>query len=147
MCMRQSMIRPSGLLPRPTFVGLLWKTRASANLICFKRRPKWCSIMGHIYKNGNKWLDSIFQSIYDLVCQKSTFESLKNACKHCNFISGSLSLSVTSWLRSGDLWMQKIKFHPVRTQSLKVFPLKPGVGQYIAIHAMLTARDFFLAYF
>ena len=28
-----------------------------------------------------------------------------------------------------------------------VLPLKPGVGQYIAIHAMLTARDFFLAYF
>ena len=26
-----------------------------------------------------------------------------------------------------------------------VLPLKPGVGQYIAIHATLTARDFFLA--
>ena len=29
----------------------------------------------------------------------------------------------------------------------KVLPLKPGVGQYIAIHATLTARDFFPAYF
>ena len=28
-----------------------------------------------------------------------------------------------------------------------VLPLEPGVGQYIAIHATLTARDFFLAYF
>ena len=28
-----------------------------------------------------------------------------------------------------------------------VLPLKPGVGQYIAIHDTLTARDFFLAYF
>ena len=28
-----------------------------------------------------------------------------------------------------------------------VLPLKPGVGPYIAIHATLTARDFFLAYF
>ena len=37
--------------------------------------------------------------------------------------------------------------HLVRTQILKVLPLKPGVGQYIAIHATLTARDFFLAYF
>ena len=37
--------------------------------------------------------------------------------------------------------------HLVRTQSLNVLPFKPGVGQYIAIHATLTARDFFLAYF
>ena len=35
----------------------------------------------------------------------------------------------------------------VRTQSLNVLPLKPGVGQYIAIHATLTVRDLFLAYF
>ena len=39
----------------------------------------------------------------------------------------------------------KLKPHPLRTQSLKVLHLKPGVGQYIAIHATLTARDFFLA--
>ena len=37
--------------------------------------------------------------------------------------------------------------HQMRTQSLKVLPSKPGVGQYIAIHATLTARDFFLADF
>ena len=49
--------------------------------------------------------------------------------------------------RSGELRMQKLKSHLVRTQSLCVLPLKPGVGQYIAIHATLTARDFFLAYF
>ena len=30
---------------------------------------------------------------------------------------------------------------------MKVLPLKPGVGQYIATYAMLTARDFFLANF
>ena len=44
-------------------------------------------------------------------------------------------------------WMQKLKSHLLRTQNLKVLPLKPGVGQYIAIHALLTARDFFLANF
>ena len=33
------------------------------------------------------------------------------------------------------------------TQSLKVLLLKPGVGQYIAVHATLTTRDFFLANF
>ena len=49
--------------------------------------------------------------------------------------------------RSGELRTQKLKSHLVRTQSLNVLPLKPGVDQYIAIHATLTARDFFLAYF
>ena len=49
--------------------------------------------------------------------------------------------------RSGELWMQKLKSHLVRTQYWNVLPLKLGVGQYIAIHATLTARDFFLAYF
>ena len=42
---------------------------------------------------------------------------------------------------------QKLKSHLVRTQSLNILPLNSGVGQYIAIHATLTARDFFLAYF
>ena len=43
--------------------------------------------------------------------------------------------------------MQKLKSYLVRTQSLKVLSLKPGVGQYVAIHATLTAREFFLANF
>ena len=47
-----------------------------------------------------------------------------------------------SWLR-----LQKVKSHLIRTQSLKVLPLKPGVGQYRAMHATLTAGDFFLANF
>ena len=46
--------------------------------------------------------------------------------------------------RSGELRAQKIKSHLVRTQSLNVLPFKPGVGQYIAIHATLTAREFFV---
>ena len=48
---------------------------------------------------------------------------------------------------NGELRMQKLKSHLVRTHRLNVLPLKPGVGQYIAIHATLTAWDFFLAYF
>ena len=44
--------------------------------------------------------------------------------------------------RSGELRTQKLKSLLVRTQSLSVLPLKPGVGQYIAIHATLTAREF-----
>ena len=49
--------------------------------------------------------------------------------------------------RIRELRTQKLKSHLTRTQSLKVPPLKPGVGQYIAMRATLTARDFFLAYF
>ena len=49
--------------------------------------------------------------------------------------------------RSGELRTQKLKSHLVRTQSFNVLPLEPGVGQYIALHATLFARDFFLAYF
>ena len=51
--------------------------------------------------------------------------------------------------RSGELRTQKLESHLVRTQNLKVLPLKPGVGQYIHIyiHGTLTAGNFFLAYF
>ena len=38
---------------------------------------------------------------------------------------------------------QKLKSHLLRTQSLKVLPFKPDVGQYIAMHGTLTVRDFF----
>ena len=62
--------------------------------------------------------------------------------------------------RNGELRTQKLKSHLLRTQSLKVLlyekrgglcvcvcVLKPGVGQYVATHATLTARDFFPADF
>ena len=49
--------------------------------------------------------------------------------------------------RSGEVRTQNLKSHLVRTQSLNGLPLKPGVGQYIAIYATLTARNFFFAYF
>ena len=42
--------------------------------------------------------------------------------------------------RSGKLQTQKLKSHLVRTQSLNALPLKPGVGQNVALHATLTAR-------
>ena len=41
----------------------------------------------------------------------------------------------------------EIKVPSGENTELKFLPLKPGVGQYVAIHATLTARDFFLAYF
>ena len=39
----------------------------------------------------------------------------------------------------------KIKVPSEENTDLKVFRFKPGIGQYIAMHATLTARDFFLA--
>ena len=41
----------------------------------------------------------------------------------------------------------EIKVPSARNTELKAVPLKPAVGQYIAIHATLTARDFFIANF
>ena len=43
--------------------------------------------------------------------------------------------------------MKKLKLHLMRTENFKVLPVKPGVGQYIAMHASLTARDFLHANF
>ena len=48
---------------------------------------------------------------------------------------------------SGELSTQKLKSHLLRTQSLKVLPLNPGVGQYMTMYATFTARDFFLTNF
>ena len=49
--------------------------------------------------------------------------------------------------RFGELRTQKLNSHLLRTQRLKVLPSNPGAGQYMAVHATLTARDFFLVYF
>ena len=49
--------------------------------------------------------------------------------------------------RSGVLRTQKLKIHTLRTQSSKGLPSKLGVGQYIAMHAGPTARNFLLANF
>ena len=41
----------------------------------------------------------------------------------------------------------EIKVSSDENTELKVLSLKPGLGQYIAMHATLTSRDFFLANF
>ena len=71
-------------------------------------------------------------------------------CPHARVVVLSVTdyrFSLCQYPRSGELRTQKSRSHLVRMQSLNVLPFKPGVGQYIAIHATLTARDFFLAYF
>ena len=67
--------------------------------------------------------------------------------ERCRATLGGLCSRDFTKPRSGELRTQVLKSHLVRTQSLTVLPLKPGVGQYIAIPATLTARDFFFAYF
>ena len=49
--------------------------------------------------------------------------------------------------RSGELRTQKLKSYLVRTRSLNVLPLKLEVGQYIAVHATLTAKKILPCFF
>ena len=86
--------------------------------------------------------------MYSLFC--ATFTGYQHAQELTRFQPCTSTLSLTHLLSislSGELRTQKLKSPLVRTQSLNVIPFKPEVGQYIAIHATLTARDFFLAYF
>ena len=65
----------------------------------------------------------------------------------CRLVSSDVSLVSTVFVLSRlvPLWgAANAESHLMRTQSLKVLPLKPGVGQYIAMHATLTARNFSL---
>ena len=90
----------------------------------------------------------MIESLYTLTCM---------GCGHVNSVhlklhglwSGKVCIPELAWVmvtktRSGELRTQKLKSYLVRTQSLNVLHFKPGVGQYIAIHATLTAREFFL---
>ena len=58
-----------------------------------------------------------------------------------------LDSNISTRPRSEEPRTQNLKSHLMKTQSLKILPLKPGVGQCIAMHATLTAKDFFLANF
>ena len=62
-------------------------------------------------------------------------------------LTSALSPLLSPHTRSGELQTQKLKTHLLRPQSFNVLHLKPKVGQCIAIHATLSAKDFFLAYY
>ena len=51
----------------------------------------------------------------------------------------SEATNAQQYTRSGQLRTQNLKSHLMRTQSLRVLPLNLGVGQYVTIHATLTA--------
>ena len=73
-----------------------------------------------------------------LIIQSDDGRAITNANK--------LKLHLSSVLQpsSVELRIQKLKFHLLRTQSLKVLPLKPGIGQYIAGHACSAYCQVFL---
>ena len=66
---------------------------------------------------------------------------------YMRYVLFALSLSLSRSLPQLGAAGAEIKLPSGESTELKRFPLKPGVGQYIATHATLTARDFFLTYF
>ena len=115
-------------------------------------------LKGKTIETGALWKKKYINFLYNYVWLKAAISYVKRSPgKHIEFCQESsiwfyfISLNFISRFcttpRSRELRTQKLKSHLVRTQILNVLPLKPGVSQYIAIHATLTARDFFLAYF
>ena len=76
----------------------------------------------------NKLTDSVF------------LDEIPGFLEHCNLLRGKLIILDP---RSGELRMQKLKSHLVRTQNLNVLPFKPGVGQYMAclLYTSPSPRD------
>ena len=101
-----------------------------------KKTPAACIQLGKHYKQ---------LSLYHYKSDPSSFppKMITNCIYTITWIKDAVRVGPCS----GELQTQKLKSHLERTRSLNILPLKPVVGQYIAIHAMLTARDFLLAYF
>ena len=60
---------------------------------------------------------------------------------HWSLLTLQTALLAMGHSHSRVLWLQKLKTYLLRTQSSRVLPLKPEAGKYIAMHAMLTAKD------
>ena len=90
-----------------------------------------------------RWNKRWFEAVSSIQSGKQWMQKLKSHPQAYQ----SLEFLPLKFPLSGELRTQKLKSHLVRTRSLNVLPLKPGVGQHLAIHATLTARNFFLAYF
>ena len=115
--------------------------------LCQARMFIWCV---EAHSSGAAFYCTFVQKAIDsamslLLCHQIASQ----ASQHKTFRDGrhlGQLLCPTARPRSGELRTQKLKSHPVKPKSLNFLPLKPGVDKYIAIHATLTARDFFLAY-
>ena len=124
----------------------------------FIKRYSWKDQCSRYKTRGTKWENGEWRVVRRIYGMKYSWKGHKDKNRHKNIIkrSGQAQLVYvfdinrnipTTWPRSGELRTQKLKSHLLRTQSLNVLPLKSAVVQYIARHAMLTARNFFLAYF
>ena len=63
--------------------------------------------------------------------------------RHCQTVKSKSVCSHSTCKCLFRIFVVRLKSYLLKTQSLKVFPLKPGAGHYIAIYATLTAKDFF----
>ena len=116
---------------------------AALSVNCFFSPPRWCEWVNHI----------LIYFLIDLIAVYFIGIFALCACIVSSLFKALWVRVLLTWTvsarfhRSWELRTQKWKSHLVSTQSLNVLPFKPWVGQYIAIHATLTAREFFLPYF
>ena len=115
------------------WIGAFFGKQDSPRLLAKKKTPAACIQLGKHYKQ---------LSLYHYKSDPSSFppKMITNCIYTITWIKDAVRVGPCS----GELQTQKLKSHLERTRSLNILPLKPVVGQYIAIRAMLTARDFFL---
>ena len=118
------------------------------SILCPLRRPSYVPIM-HITNWHQRREQNIlaggkyellwkemkmdrFTGLYPIKTRKTSFSILALTCHEGHRVNVFIII-IISVPRSGELRMQKLKSHLMRTQSLKVLPLKLGVSQYIAI--------------
>ena len=133
-------------------ISLAWALLCLHNLDAVFMQSGPFVVLNSLQLNGCAFNDVRWRTVMPMPLFGSSLVSHKRSSplaahiqEPCHFLF-VFSFSYTG-PRSGELRTQKLKSHLVRTQSLNVLPLKPRVGQYIAKHATLTARDFFLDYF
>ena len=101
----------------------------------------------HVQDSDGLFRDLVGEFDSGMAVPHKVDEIQKLVVAQLGYANAAIDVSFVDLPRSGELRTQKLKSHLVRTQSSHGLPLKPGVGQYIAIHATPTARDFILAYF
>ena len=94
-----------------------------------------------LFSPKEKLLGKISQ-FFPCLCFFKFFQWISARAHYFHSLSQGQS-TVAPWI--GELQPKKLWSHLLRTQNPKVLPLKPGVGQYIAMDSTLTDRDFFLA--
>ena len=119
---------------------ITWQVRDSDGLWCYKSNAHTV-----LYHTNRQYVCKLNEQTLKSQKQTNWQTCEQNRDHHCS--TSRKLLSSAGKVHTLHNEVCALKSHLMRTQSLKVHPLKPGVGQYIATHPTLTARDFFLAYF